>query len=286
MKAINTAKAVYVSFYLTVVSVIAVYAVWRMIEDGAGIGFAGAFLASAPIALLVGWLLLTRSMARTSPHLTPVLILALLGAGLGVAAVVTGAPAGLEASILALVGLAGFLVYDRWYSVFGRREAELISVGRDLPDFELEEADGTKVSSREFLGTPLLLLFYRGNWCPLCMAQVKEIAGQYRELADRGVTVALVSPQPHGHTARLAAKFDVPFRFLVDRRGGVAERLGIAAPGGLPFGMQVFGYDSDTVLPTVIITDAGGKIVLSDQTDNYRVRPEPATFLAALDGAL
>jgi len=285
VKATNWAKAVYVSVYLTVVSIIAVYAVWRLIEGGLNVGYIGAVLANGPIVLLVGWLLLLRPTARTSPHLTPVLVLALVGAGLGVTALLMGSPSSLEACVLALVGLAGFQAYDRWYSIFGRDAAAAVAVGRTLPDFELEDAVGASVSSAEFRGKPVLLLFYRGNWCPLCMAQIKEIAGQYQELERRGVTVALVSPQPQGHTARLAAKLDVPFRFLVDRQGAVAEKLGIAAPGGLPFGMQIFGYDSDTVLPTVIIADAEGKIILSDQTDNYRIRPEPATFLAALDGA-
>ena len=36
-------------------------------------------------------------------------------------------------------------------------------------------------------------------------------------------------------------------------------------------------------LPTVIITDAKGKIVFADLTDNYRVRPEPETFLKVID---
>ncbi|MFO1228719.1 hypothetical protein [Roseateles sp.] len=35
------------------------------------------------------------------------------------------------------------------------------------------------------------------------------------------------------------------------------------------------GYDSDTVMPTVVITAPGGRILWADETDNYRVLPEP-----------
>ena len=38
--------------------------------------------------------------------------------------------------------------------------------------------------------------------------------------------------------------------------------------------------------PTLIATDAQGQIVVSDQTDNYRVRPDPeaiAELLAAMN---
>jgi hypothetical protein len=50
----------------------------------------------------------------------------------------------------------------------------------------------------------------------------------------------------------------------------------------LPMGMQVLGYDSETVLPTVIITDKGGRILWVHETDNYRIRPEPEVYLAVL----
>jgi hypothetical protein len=36
-------------------------------------------------------------------------------------------------------------------------------------------------------------------------------------------------------------------------------------------------------LSTVVISDPDGTIIFADLTDNYRVRPEPSTFLAALD---
>lgn len=50
-------------------------------------------------------------------------------------------------------------------------------------------------------------------------------------------------------------------------------------------GMEVLGYDSDTVMPTVIMTDATGKILFADLTDNYRLRPEPETFLKVFSQA-
>ncbi len=94
----------------------------------------------------------------------------------------------------------------------------------------------------------------------------------------------LVSPQPHKYTASLAKKFQVGFHFLVDKGNQVAQQLNILSKNGLPFGFQALGYDSDTVMPTIIITDKNGKILFADLTDNYRVRPEPSTFLKVLDG--
>mgnify|MGYP005814592293 FL=1 len=69
----------------------------------------------------------------------------------------------------------------------------------------------------------------------------------------------------------------------VDPQLDAARQLRILDPGGTPLGLELFGYPSDTVLPTVLITDARGEICYVDLADNYRVRPEPATFLRVLD---
>ena len=180
------------------------------------------------------------------------------------------------------VGVLGVTLYVYWYSKFQRDESDALAIGEILPVFELEEESGEKFSSEQFIGQPSLLIFYRGNWCPLCMAQIKEVAGQYKALAELGATVALISPQPHENTRGLAKKFDVPFKFLVDKDNKAAKVLGIYAKNGTPKGMEVLGYDSDTVMPTVLITDKTGNIIFADLTDNYRVRPEPETFINVL----
>ena len=178
----------------------------------------------------------------------------------------------------------GWLAYTRWYSWFGREPSAALSIGATLPpDLTFVEHGRGPVTSADLRGKPTVLLFYRGNWCPLCMAQVGEIAARWREVEASGAQVILISPQDEAHTRSLASRHDVGFRYLRDDGLTAARRLGIVDADGTPAGM--IGYDGDTVLPTLVVTDAGGRIVFADQTDNYRVRPTPDTVLAALDGA-
>ena len=118
------------------------------------------------------------------------------------------------------------------------------------------------------------------------MAQIKEIAAQYEELDKLGVNTVLISPQPHRQTKHLADKFNLNFHFLVDYKNKVARQLDIFAKNGIPAGFQVLGYDSDTVMSTVVITNREGKIIFADLTGNYRVRPEPDTFLKIIKASL
>ena len=186
-------------------------------------------------------------------------------------------------SSMSFILVLSWLIYLKWYSVFEKRDDVILKVGGQLPTFELEDENKNRILSTSFLGNPSIYLFYRGNWCPLCMAQIKEIAAQYKELEQRGVNTILISPQPHKFSKALAQKHNLGFHFLTDAKNAVAKQLNIFAQNGIPTGFQMLGYDSDTVLPTVIIADAEGKILFVDLTDNYRVRPEPETFLKVID---
>ncbi len=192
-----------------------------------------------------------------------------------------GASAWLASSAALLA--AGYAAYLFWYSRFPARTGSRIRRGLPLPEFTARRLDGTEVSSRDLMGSPALLVFYRGNWCPLCVTQVKDIAKNYRKLSERGIRTVLVSPQSQEHTSDLAERFDAPMEFWIDEGLAAARALGIADIGGLPAGMGILGYENDTVLPTSILVDADGVVFHDDQTDSYRIRPEPEDYLAAFD---
>jgi len=240
----------------------------------------GAAIASLPFLILMGMLMLN-PQPRTSENLPLLLLVGAVGVAFASWEQFIEETSGWAATSVALVVTGIFLVYVFWYSRFGRIASSSLSVGARLPEFELADSDGNTFRSSDLAGSPAVLLFYRGNWCPLCMAQIGEIANRYQDLDAMGVELVLISSQSEQHTARLAGKYDVPFRFLVDKDNAVTQSLGIAVTNGVPVGIPG-GYAGDTVMPTLIVTNAKGTIIFSDQTDNYRVRPEPDVFLAVL----
>lgn len=252
-------------------------------DDGLNtLAWIGAALATAALPIqIVSFYGLRR--ARTSRNLTVMTVIAALATALAISASLlagTGWPAA-----IATIGMVTTQFYARWYSRLDRTRQEALAVGNRLPRFEVFDIDGTAVSSESFLGKPTALVFIRGNWCPLCVAQVRELAGQYQSLAARGIEVALISPQPLDETRALAERFGVAFRYLQDAAATAASSLGLRHERGVPPGVTKLGYEADTVFPTVIVIDESGTVVFSDQTDDYRVRPEPALFIAALESA-
>lgn len=183
-------------------------------------------------------------------------------------------------AVLTLASVAGNWLYVHWYSHLDRPASSRLKVGEPLPSFRVRNLRGEWVDSAGWLDRPAVLMFYRGNWCPLCSAQVAEIAMRYRDIEQLGARVVLISPQSQQESAALASRFDAPMDFLTDEAGRAGRALGIWHAGGVPLG--IFGYGSDTVFPTVVVTDARGRVVFCHQTDNYRVRPEPDSFIGVL----
>lgn len=272
-------KATFIGLYIPALLVGVIYAGYNLSQDPGSFLWLGALISLLPMMIFFTSLVVV-NLARTSNSLLAYQIPIWIG-------IVLSAYDNQGQWWVVLycfsVGTGGSLLYIYWYSSYGREENQGLAVGQQLPSFVLETENKTIVSSESFIGNTTLLMFYRGNWCPLCVAQVKEVSAQYKAMVDKGVNVILVSPQSHKHTADIAKKFDVPFAFLVDVDNEAARILNIVDEGGLPLGVDLLGYGLDTVMPTVLITDKAGKIIFSDLTDNYRVRPEPETFMKVIN---
>jgi peroxiredoxin len=280
---LNKLKSIFVMPFMGASVMMGLYALYQLIWNGWSLGYMGVILTTLPFPAYLMFATMVKPVARTSNRLPLVMGFGVLGMTMAVFSYATAPVANLGPLAMAIIGMTGFFLYNYWYSSFGGRNSAQLKIGSPLPALTLQTTDGEDVSTSSLLGKPTIFLFYRGNWCPLCMAQIQEIADDYKSLADRGAQIALISPQSHDNTQELATRFDVPFLFFVDHENRAAKALDIVMTDGVPLGIT--GYDPDTVMPTVIITDATGRIIFLDQTDNYRVRPEPSTFIAALESA-
>lgn len=267
-------KSVFISVWITLLSVGALRALWELTQHSWSTDWLLVLMAVVPALMFFAWLFAMPVARTANGFFVPLIISALPVIGLFTANVS-------NAEVwfwVIVVGALGGVLYEYWYSRFDTRDTSQLQLGKALPELQFERIDGSTLNTAT-LHKPMLMIFFRGNWCPLCMAQVKEIAGLYRQLSEKGVEVMLISPQPHNNTQELAERFDVPMTFLTDKDGRMAEQLRINAKNGTPAGLQVLGYESDTVMPTVLMTDANGIIIYADLTENYRIRPEPEEFL-------
>ncbi|MEM7059856.1 MAG: redoxin domain-containing protein, partial [Pseudomonadota bacterium] len=186
---------------------------------------------------------------------------------------------------LALFGAVTMQWYIHIFSNYGRKKSAAIAKGEALPEVPLQRLDGSAVNSTEFAGDKTLLVFFRANWCPFCMNQLKEVASNTARLAEDGVKVKFISNQGIDNSKKLVKQMNLPahFEILQDDDLKAAKALGIADIGGAPSGMP--GFPKDTVMATVIALDETGTVMFGDETYIYRMRPHPDTFLHVFKGS-
>jgi peroxiredoxin len=271
-------------FFVTAVAISTVLLLAAIAGAVAGnqdrLAWIAAAIANLPLPLF--WLRLKFApVARTSADLPLLVLTSAAGSVVVLWQVLMSRSAQWQPAAVALVGTALLLLYVFWYSRLGRVPNARLAIRNKLPEFELNDLDGGRVRSSQFLGAPTVWLFYRGNWDPFCVAQVREVASRQADLEKLGVQLNLVSSQPEGRIRELAAEIGAPVRFLVDRDAEVAAALDIVERHAIPRGTGP-GYSPVGAMPTTIVTNASGTILYTDQTENYRVRPEPDIYISIL----
>ncbi len=262
--------------YWIALSVITIYFIYAV---GINLPTIGMALASFIPSGFMGWLFITKK-PRTSASQT----LLTFSEFAGIALLVIGSVS-LSFPLIALytTGFIFWILFIFWYSKLPVKRSPHLQPGKALPELHFKTFSNDDFYCSSLLGKKVIYLFYRGNWCPVCMAQIKEIAGQYQDLKERGAEMLLISPQSQIKSKELSDKIGIDFKFLTDEGNKMARLLEIEHVNGVPIGNLATGYEADTVLPTVIITDEQGKIIFVDQTDNFRIRPEPSTYISVLD---
>lgn len=188
---------------------------------------------------------------------------------------------GIAAAIVILL-LAAWL----WVSKRGLRPVpEQLKPGVPLPHFDALDEHGGPVQSVSLHGSPTVILFVRGNWCPFCNAQVKNLTAHYKNITDLGARLVLLTPKPLETTRRVAEFFEVEFEFWLDDSLRVTEQLGLLQKSGVPMSYDR-EYGRDTVWPTALVVDAAGIIRYTELSKHISDRPDPELLLRELQKTL
>jgi len=113
-------------------------------------------------------------------------------------------------------------------------------VGQLAPDFSLVDSTGAPRSLASLVAArPLVLVFYRGHWCPFCLRQLEEYARMHAAIGAAGADVAALSVDSPERAEAMRRQLALPFPVLSDSARAVVrewdvynagEKGGIAIP--------------------------------------------------------
>ena len=194
----------------------------------------------------------------------------------------------MSSTVIIAITLAAAVAAGAWWWLTQRglrATPPQLKPGSPLPDFRAVDEQGDPVRSVELHGSPTVLLFVRGNWCPFCSRQVSNLTQHYRDIIDLGAKLILITPKPLETTRRVADFFKVEFDFWLDDQLAVTQQLGLLQKGGVP-GDYDKEYGKDTVWPTAMVVDAAGIIRYTELSKHISDRPNPETLLGEIRKAL
>ena len=144
------------------------------------------------------------------------------------------------------------------------------------PPFELTDCRGTTVRLADLLARgPVVIVFYRGHWCPYCRRYLGKLQANQPRFLERGASVVAISPEPPATSARLADELNLTFPLLCDTAGDVMDRYG--ARNRLTSARTVMPH------PAVFVVDPAGAIRFRSVDRNYKRRTTMHAIFAALD---
>jgi len=190
-----------------------------------------------------------------------------------------GVVAGLLA-VLALVG-AGFFLFTSVASRLPRKEPA-VRIGEPFLDFTAKDWRGQDFAPST-IGGPFLLKFYRGHWCPYCVAELRRWEQVRPRLDALGVTIVTVSPDTVEETARLKSKLGLAMTMLSDESLAVADLYNLRHEQGFAPTPGKRGILRPLAIPTAILVDREGIVRWIDQTNDYRIRSDPDRVVAAVE---
>jgi len=146
-----------------------------------------------------------------------------------------------------------------------------LKVGDVAPDFQLENEHGEIISlDKKLEEGPVLLVFYRADWCSFCRRHLAEFQDKIIDIKDSGLAnVIAVSPQKKEYSLELSKKNSYTFPILYDENHQTMKDY------------KVFFHVTDKY--NKYITEAKGKSIEVWNGDEEPVMPVPATYMIGVD---
>jgi peroxiredoxin len=142
--------------------------------------------------------------------------------------------------------------------------------GEAMPPFILPDETGRLVNMESLVAQgPVVVMFYRGHWCPYCRLNVRAVIQAQDQIKALGGQTVAIMPETQKYAERFKFDSGAPFPVLTDLDNGYALSLNLAI---------WLGSEIQQLLSYLDLSEFHGN-------DGW-VLPIPATFVIGRDGVV
>ena len=159
-----------------------------------------------------------------------------------------------------------------------------LKVGDIAPDFNAKDQNGKTVSLKQALKNGLVvMLFYRGQWCPFCNKQLSRFSDSLSQLTAKGASVLAITPENAENVKKTIEKTKASFSVLEDEGLTIMKlyKVNFAVDENTITKYKGYGIDFDKAngsnganlpVPATYIIGQNGKIKYVFFNTDYRKR--------------
>lgn len=151
-----------------------------------------------------------------------------------------------------------------------KNSASGLNVGDKVSNFKAKDLHGNDFDlENELKNGPLVVIFYRGQWCPFCNKHLKKLEQNLSKIFEKGANVVAISPETSEFLKKTAQKTEATFRLLHDHNYSISELFDVTI---IPGTLERF----------MVNAMLGAKLKKANTDDSQRL-PIPATFIINQD---
>jgi len=153
--------------------------------------------------------------------------------------------------------------------IAGQHPTSTLQVGDFAPDFHGLDQTGDLVNLRESLKNgPVVLIFFRGSWCPYCNKHLSKFQDSLDYVLDKGASVIAVSPQIPEYNQKTINRTGATFSVIHDKGYRIMDAYHVS-----------FAIDEETLKQ---YHRSGKHVERANANEDY-ILPVPATFIIGED---
>lgn len=166
-------------------------------------------------------------------------------------------------------------------------------VGDAAVDAELIGWNGETVRLSELWNEgPVVLMWYRGGWCPYCNIQLQAMQKELKKIEGAGAKLVVLTPELPEKAKETAEKNDIDFVALYDKESAVAKKYGLVFKlpetivpmyrDRIKLGEQNGSDAMELPLSATYVINKEGVITYAFLDADYKKRAEPSEVVEAV----
>jgi peroxiredoxin len=171
--------------------------------------------------------------------------------------------------------ISGFFFFLTFMSGLPDQRAA-VAIGRRAPDFRALDSEGEEFRLSALAGSRVLLKFFRGTWCPYCVADLRLWNARHEELRELGLKLVAVSHDSVSELRDFKRKHAWDIALVADPELEIIRRYNLQNHNFTP----KRGPFRDMAIPANILIDVDGTVLWMSQASDFRVRIHPDRVLA------